>query len=79
MSRVKGGKIADILAGPPPAGPPVWACHCHRCDHDWASRNPLRAPIQCPKCKSLRWHTPRTDNRGNPQVRAEQAKAENLT
>ena len=33
---------------------------CSRCKYEWIPRNPKKAPITCPRCRSPYWNTPRT-------------------
>lgn len=32
-------------------------CVCKKCDHRWISK--LKNPLQCPRCKSYKWKTPK--------------------
>lgn len=32
---------------------------CLRCGHQWYPRSP-KAPVKCPKCKSVIWNKPKT-------------------
>lgn len=36
---------------------------CLRCGHEWNTRSE-RKPVQCPRCKSTRWDTPRRRTTG---------------
>ena len=35
---------------------------CQRCGHEWLRRTDR--PVRCPKCRSKRWETPRTNRQG---------------
>lgn len=51
--------IRHAIPAPPIEKPKYPEYHCHKCDSDWTARSLTELPIQCPRCKSLSWNTPR--------------------
>jgi phage FluMu protein Com len=38
--------------------------HCNKCDATWERRKEGELPVQCPRCKSLKWNVPKKKKKG---------------